>query len=117
MQRIRSSEGEKIMLIENRLNHNLVPGILEEDFNNKSLFRIIEKNTGKNISHSKSRYAARVVGNERGRLLEVNSDSPVLHLEQLVYLDENIPIELGNVWLIANKYYLGTIFQRKRSVK
>jgi DNA-binding GntR family transcriptional regulator len=113
MKRIRYVEGEKVMLIENRLNSNLCKGIEKHDFNIESLFKVIEQITGAKIAFSESRYAARVVGEKRARELEVASDSPVLHLEQLVYLEGGTPVEFGNVWLKANKYYLGTILQRE----
>lgn len=113
MKRIRYVEGEKVMLIENRLNSSLCKGIENYDFNKESLFRGIEKITGSKIAFSESRYAARVVGEKRAKELDVTPDSPVLHLEQLVYLEGGTPIEFGNVWLKANKYYLGTILQRE----
>lgn len=113
MKRIRSVEGEKVMLIENRINSKFFSNIQTHDFNKESLFTVMEKISGKKIAYSESRYAARVVGEKRGKELEVSSDAPVLHLEQLVYLEGGIPIEFGNVWLKANKYYLGTVLQRE----
>ena len=113
MKRIRYVEGEKVMLIENRLNSKLCPGIEQYNFNEVSLFKAIEKTSGRKIAYSESRYAARVVGEKRAKILEVSADSPVLHLEQLVHLKGGTPIEFGNVWLKANRYYLGTILQRE----
>lgn len=113
MKRIRYVEGEKVMLIENRLNSTLCKGIEQHDFNRESLFKVIEQITKTKIAFSESRYAARVVGEKRAKELEISPDSPVLHLEQLVYLEGGTPVEFGNVWLKANKYYLGTILQRE----
>lgn len=113
LKRLRYVEGEKVMLIENRLNSKLCPGLEKYDFNKESLFRAIEATSGKKITFSESRYAARVVGEKRAKLLDVPEDAPVLHLEQLVYLEGRQPIEFGNVWLKANRYYLGTILQRE----
>lgn len=113
LKRIRYVEGEKVMLIENRINCNLCPEIEEYDFNKNSLFKVIEESSQKKIAYSESRYAARVMGEKRAEILEVPEDSPVLHLEQLVYLENEVPVEFGNVWLKANRYYLGTILQRE----
>ncbi len=113
LERVRSVEGEKVMLIENRINIELCPGILDVDFNENNLFPTIEKLSGKKISFAESRYAAKIVGSERGHYLEVNEDAPVLHLEQLVHFEKDLPVELGNVWLKSDKYYLGTILQRR----
>ncbi len=113
LERVRSVEGEKVMLIENRINIAHCPGIADIDFNNNNLFPTIERLSGKKISFSESRYAARIIGAERGHYLEVNEDAPVLHLEQLVFFQQGMPIEFGNVWLKSDKYYLGTVLQRR----
>lgn len=113
LERVRSVEGERVMLIENRINVELCPGILEVDFNSNNLFPTIEKLSGRKISFAESRYAAKIVGSERGHYLEVSEDAPVLHLEQLVHFEKDLPVELGNVWLKSDKYYLGTILQRR----
>ncbi|MDI8107090.1 hypothetical protein MJN85_32860, partial [Salmonella enterica subsp. enterica serovar Anatum] len=42
----------------------------------------IERLSDKKISFSESRYAAKLIGNERGHYLDIGEDAPVLHLEQ-----------------------------------
>lgn len=113
LERVRSVEGEKVMLIENRINLEYCPGIETVDFNSNNLFPTIEKLSGRKISFSESRYAAKIIGAERGHYLEVSDDAPVLHLEQLVFFQQEMPIEFGNVWLKSDKYYLGTVLQRR----
>ena len=113
LKRVRSSGSEKIMLIENRINYHKVVGIENTDFTKESLFSRIEKITGMRISYSESKFAAKVIGDERANLLDVNPKSPVLHLSQIVYLENNEPIEFGNVWLKSEKYYLGVMLQRR----
>lgn len=113
LKRVRSVEGEKVMLIENRINIAHCPGIEEIDFNSNNLFPTVERLSGKKISSSESRYAAKIIGADRGHYLEVHEDAPVLHLEQIVYFENNIPLEFGNVWLKSDKYYLGTVLQRR----
>lgn len=113
LKRVRSVEGEKVMLIENRINLAHCPGIEEIDFNKNNLFPTVERLSGKKIASSESRYAAKIIGADRGHYLEVHEDAPVLHLEQIVYFENNIPLEFGNVWLKSDKYYLGTVLQRR----
>ncbi|MBA8867091.1 DNA-binding GntR family transcriptional regulator [Pantoea agglomerans] len=113
LKRVRSVEGEKVMLIENRINISHCPGIEDIDFNSNNLFPTVERLSGKKIASSESRYAAKIIGAERGHYLEVHEDAPVLHLEQIVYFENNIPLEFGNVWLKSDKYYLGTVLQRR----
>lgn len=113
LERLRSIGDEKAMLIENRINIELCPGIAEIDFNQHNLFPTIESLSQRKIRYSESRYAARLIGNERGHFLDISEDAPVLHLEQLVFFSRGLPIEFGNVWLKGNKYYLGTVLQRR----
>ncbi len=113
LERLRCIGDEKVMLIENRINVDLCPGIAEVDFTRENLFPTIERLSERKISFSESRYAARLIGNERGHYLDIGEDAPVLHLEQLVFFSRGMPVELGNVWLKGNKYYLGTILQRR----
>lgn len=113
LERLRSIGDETVMLIENRINIELCPGITGVDFNQQNLFPTIERLSQKKIRYSESRYAARLIGNERGHFLDISEDAPVLHLEQLVFFSREQPVEFGNVWLKGNKYYLGTILQRR----
>lgn len=113
LERVRSVEGEKVMFIENRINLAYCEGIEAIDFNHNNLFPTIERLSGRKISFSESRYAAKIIGPERGHHLDVTEDAPVLHLEQLVFFEQDKPIEFGNVWLKSDKYYLGTVLQRR----
>ena len=81
--------------------------------NQHNLFPTIESLSKRKIRYSESRYAARLIGNERGHFLDICEDVPVLHLEQLVFFSRELPVEFGNVWLKGNKYYLGTVLQRR----
>ncbi|RLM16661.1 GntR family transcriptional regulator [Gibbsiella quercinecans] len=113
LERLRCIGDEKVMLIENRINIELCPGITDVDFTQNNLFPTIEKLSNNKIRYSESRYAARLIGNDRGHYLDISEDAPVLHLEQLVFFSHGLPVEFGNVWLKGNKYYLGTILQRR----
>ena len=112
LNRLRSVDGEPIMYIESTINLTALPGLDEVDFNTHTLFATIEERFGKRIGHSNARYAARVAGRERGEILGVAAESPVLHLEQQIFLTDNTSAEWSNVWLSANKYVVGTVLQR-----
>lgn len=112
LDRLRRVEGKPILLIESIINLSALPGLDEVDYAERGLFNTIESRFGKKIGHSNARYAACVVGKERGELMEVSEDAPVLHLEQQIFLTDNTPAEWSNVWLSANKYIVGTVLQR-----
>lgn len=112
MVRVRSINDEPIMLMENKINLDICIGLEKVDFNVESLFRQIEKTSGKKIKYSESRYAARSLNESRSLLLEIEPGSSSLHLEQRVFLEDNKIVEWGNVWLKSNKYVVGTVLQR-----
>ena len=110
--RIRKVKDESIMLIENRINIQRIPEIVSTNFTKKSLFVEIERLAKERIQSSTSTYEAVKVGPVRGKLLKINSDDPVLKMQQIVYLEKNDPVEFGTVWLKGNKYLLTTTSQR-----
>lgn len=111
MNRVRSVDGKPILYIESLINLSLFPGLENVNFDTETLFATIERMFGKKIGHSNARYAARVAG-ERARYLDVPEQSPVLHLEQQIFLTDNSSAEWSNVWLSANNYVVGTVLQR-----
>ncbi|BDR57596.1 GntR family transcriptional regulator [Xylocopilactobacillus apicola] len=113
LERIRSINNEKIMLIENRINVKHCRGIENSNFNNVSLFAKIEELSRRKISFAKSSYEALIVGSERGKLLDLAPNLPILKMQQTVFLSKNEPVEYGSVWLKANKYLLTTTLQRR----
>lgn len=115
LERLRSVQGEKVMLIENRVNINICPGIQKKNFNNVSLFAEIEDITGKSIDSAMSTYEALIIGNKRGDLLNLPASSPILKVQQTVFMPNHKSIEYGSVWLKANKYFLTTTLQRRRN--
>ncbi|MDI5454518.1 amidohydrolase family protein, partial [Salmonella enterica subsp. enterica serovar Cerro] len=54
-------------------------------------FKIIK--TIVNGDEAESRYAAKLIGNERGHYLDIGEDAPVLHLEQLVFFSRGLAID------------------------
>lgn len=112
LRRIRYVDDEPIMYIENRIKADAVPGIEEVDFSQETLFQTIERLSGKKIGFSNARYSAEVAGETKGKALGVSTDSPVLHLEQHIFYDDDSPAEWGNVWLQAYRYVVGTVLPR-----
>ena len=112
LRRVRSSGGEPIMYIENRVNLLQAPGLDEVDFETEALSPSMERCAGKRIGYSSARYAAKIAGEQRGGILHVGEEAPVLHLEQQIFYADNTVTEWGNVWLRANRYVVGTILQR-----
>ena len=112
LDRVRTVDGEPLIYFESAINLPALPGLDTVDFEHEALFAYIESHYNKRIGHSSARYAACVAGTERGAILGVSPEAPVLHLEQQIYLTDNTLIEWSNVWLRANKYMINMIMQR-----
>ncbi|BAN75872.1 MULTISPECIES: GntR family transcriptional regulator [Lacticaseibacillus] len=113
LERLRSVADDKLMLIENRINIKLCPGIEKVNFNNISLFAKIEELAGRQISFARSTYEALNIGTERGEILGLPASTPTLKMQQTVFMSENETVEYGSVWLKGNKYFLTTTLQRR----
>lgn len=114
LERVRLVKGEPIMYIENNINSSLAPGLLEADFVNESLFSILERLTKRRVAYSKTSFVANAADAQRSKHLGVDLKSPLLQQVQTVYLDNDKAIEHARVWLKSSRFYLGTIFQRRR---
>lgn len=112
LERLRKVEGEAIMLIENRINIDKIPELDNSDFSKQSLFAEIERLTNSKIQSSTSSFEAVTVGKQRGALLKIKENEPILKMQQVVYLQGNLPVEFGTVWLKGNKYLLTTTSKR-----
>lgn len=84
----------------------------QADFKNESLFNIVEEFTNHKVSFSETSFAAVPSPKDISALLNIEENSPLLFQEQVVHLENHAIIEVGRVWLKANKFYLGSILQR-----
>lgn len=112
LERTRSVHDEVIMFIQNNINLHLAPDIEHADFENESLFNIIEKHSNHKVSYSETSFSAISSTKRISKLLKIEESSPLLFQEQIVHLENSSIIEIGRVWLKSNKFYVGSILQR-----
>ena len=103
LERVRTVDGQPVMYVESHLNLTACPGLEEADFTSEAVFAAIERTSGRSMGGSEVTYSARVAGEHRGALLACDKLAPVLQMEQLVHLEDGIPVEWGSVWLPANR--------------
>ena len=61
-------------------------------------------------------YSARTAGKKRAQWLRCDEHAPVLDLDQLVRLDNGVPVEWGSVWLPANRCVISSEIDRVRQL-
>lgn len=114
LERVRRAKGEPIMYIENNINSSLAEGVANADLVHESLFSILERLTKHQVAYSKTLFVATAADAQRSKYLEVEPKSPLLQQVQTVFLDDDRAIEHARVWLKSSRFYLGTVFHRRR---
>ncbi|MDQ0204608.1 GntR family transcriptional regulator [Pectinatus haikarae] len=104
LERIRLINGNKAIFMENWINPVLCPNADRNDFNRKTLFSVVEGSSQHKIKFIKGHYVARSIGCKRGALLGIDRETPVLYGEQLAHLDNDVPVDLGIIWLRSDQY-------------
>ena len=113
LSRVRYVRRRPVMFIESHVNLGACPGLEKADFEHEGLFAAVQRTSGHEIGRSELVYTARVAGRVRGGYLECDELAPVLEIDQLVRLDDNVPFEWGSVWLPANRCVISNETRRQ----
>lgn len=112
LQRVRSTAGGPLIFMESRLNLLSCPGLDNYDYSTRTLFSAIEETSHHKIGYAKRRYGARAAGKVRGGIFGCDEKAPVLNIDQVIYLDNNVSSEWGNMWLPTNRFVMVSVLQR-----
>ena len=113
LRRVRRAGGKAIMVLDSWTPLDVCHGIEDMPLEEMSLFDAVEKATGAHIAVSQMAYSARSAGKDLARVMGVSEVSPVLNLEQLIFLDDGRAIEWGDTMLAAGQTIVGTAHQRR----
>jgi GntR family transcriptional regulator len=102
--RLRLADNEPMSVEYSYLVHRYCPGILEQDYANSSLRKMLEDKFNIRIVYARQRIRAVPASQELAELLEIEPNSPLLHLERVSYTDEDIPIEYLQINLRGDRY-------------
>ena len=112
LKRIRTVGGVPIVLLENYVAVRLCPILKDIDFKKTTLFYAIENECGLKIEWGQRSFEPQAADRDKGDLLNVPIGTPILYLEQVVYLKGGVPIECSDVWLRGDKFRLSSIMKR-----
>lgn len=107
LRRVRDVSGRPSVCQESWLNLSACPGLEEADFSVESAFDAVQRCSGRKIVSSRLRYSARTAGVAHGHYLDCAPSEPVLVLEQLISLDNHVPIEWSLTWFCRDQYVAG----------
>jgi DNA-binding GntR family transcriptional regulator len=111
MRRVRTVEGVPVICQESWTNLSECKGIEDMDFTQVSLFDAVERTSKRKVKYSVMKYEALVAGHEHGALLRCDENTAVLHLEQVIHLEDDAKIEWSVTWLTPGQSIVGTAYQ------
>ena len=113
LQRLRTADGEPMALEVSFLRCKLCPGLEKYDFNDRSLYKTLEK-FGLYLGRAEQTVEAKVADEFEAELLGVKPGTPLLSMERVTYLaDGQTPIEYVRSLYRGDRYKLFVELKRR----
>ena len=91
--RLRSVDGEPIVLVVTYLPYGVCPELVNEDVSTQSLYAILETKYGLELVYGRRTLEAVAATKEEAELLEMQEGDPIILLRSISYLKDGGPIE------------------------
>jgi GntR family transcriptional regulator len=95
LERLRSVNGEPLVIVDTYLPPNQLDGILEKDFEVNSLYTIIEKDYSYTIEKATRTLEPRIANEYEAKMLRIRKGDPIQYIETVAYLKDGDPIEFS----------------------
>jgi GntR family transcriptional regulator len=93
IERLRSVGNEPINLVTTYLPYDICPDLIDEDLSTQSLYALLEKKHGLELSHGRRTIEAVTANQYEAQLLGVEEGAPLVLLDSVSYLRDGRPIE------------------------
>lgn len=111
--RLRSANAEPIVIQKAYIPSKLCPALLQNDFENSSLYEVLAKKYGLILFRASQRLEAVSATREQAELLGIKRGSPLLYVERISYLEDSTPVEFVEIWFRGDRYAFEVeLFQR-----
>lgn len=117
LKRVRDVGGIALILLENYVVADRCPGIQDIDFTRHRLFEALEDVYGLNLDWAQRTFEAQAADPATASVLDIAVGSPVMYMEQLLYLQSGTPIELSNLWLRGDRFRLSATVKRQGTAR
>ena len=114
LQRLRLADDEPLAIELSQISFKGCEGLLEEDLEHNSLYRLLETKYGIALMEADQELEAGLTGSEEAQLLKISVASPVLFTRRITYTDRNQPIEYAKAVYCGNKYTFYTHMKREQ---
>ncbi len=102
--RLRMADDEPLSVEHSLLVHKFCPGILEQDYANSSLRKMLADQYNIHISNAKQFIRAVPATDKLADLLDVDLNAPLLYIDRISYMDDGTPIEYLRINLRGDRY-------------
>jgi GntR family transcriptional regulator len=106
LRRVRCVAGEPVIVLHNYVVYALCPQIQKIDFRSERLFQVLEERYQLRLMRGERTFQAQAASPEVAELLNMAGGEPVMHVEQLTYLDNGARIECSDLWLRGDWFRL-----------
>lgn len=101
--RVRSMDGERVLIETCVLPLGLTQRLQEEDFTHGALYDALERFCRLVVTHAEETFEAVALGEREAQLLGMPSGAPALRVQRLAYTAENHPVEVRDSLLRADR--------------
>lgn len=98
LSRLRSINGEPIVLVNTYLPSNLTKGILRKNMEKESLYHIIEHDFGYKILRTLRTLEIRKAGKYEASLLNMKEGDPIHFIQTIAFIENDTPIEFSTAY-------------------
>lgn len=98
LSRLRSIDGEPIVLVNTYLPSSLLEGILTKDLEKESLYHLIQHEYGYKIQRTVRVLEIRRAGKYEASQLNIKDGDPIHYIQTVAYTDNNVPIEFSTAY-------------------
>ncbi|HSS97870.1 MAG TPA: GntR family transcriptional regulator [Terriglobales bacterium] len=116
LKRIRLVKNVPAIFVKNYVVYPHCVGIETCDFVNRRLFEVLETDFKLTLAWGRRYFEARIAGEEVASSLALQVGDPVMYAKQIVYLEDNSPIEMSDIWIPGNHFRLSAVVKRGKSL-
>jgi GntR family transcriptional regulator len=95
LERLRSVNNDPLVIVDTYLPADKLFGILEKDFEEESLYRIIEEDYGYTIDKATRTLEPRIAGEYEAKMLKIPKGTPIQYIETVAYIKSGEPLEFS----------------------
>lgn len=116
LKRIRTVKNVPAIFLKNYVVYAHCSGIETRDFVNRRLFEILETDFKLTLAWGRRYFEARTADEEVATALELSIGDPVMYAKQIVFLEDNSPIEMSDIWIPGKHFRLSAVVKRGKSL-